>query len=482
MDFSPLLAAIVPLVYLAGFVAAGHAAMTNRTAQGAVAWTVSLVSFPFLALPAYLVFGRGRFSGMAEAFRQNREEADRFLETFRQSLAPYRVAGRERISWRQAVERLTGHEVLRGNAVDLLVDGEATFDSILAGVAEAREYILFQFYMIRDDELGGRVRDALVERARAGVRVYLLFDEVGSLGLSRRFLRSMTDEGIEVSPFRPTRGRGNRFQLNFRNHRKMVVVDGKTGWVGGLNVGDEYVGRHERLSPWRDTHLRVRGPVVLQLQLTVLADWYWATRENPEVNWTPTAVDPEPGATEGAGQHAIILPTGPVTEHETASLFFVAALAAAQERAWIAAPYFVPDDAVMKALKLAALRGVDVRILTTLQSDSLPVRLAAFHYRYRLRGLGIRFSAYAPGFMHQKVMLVDDYLSYVGSHNFDNRSFRLNFEVGAVVVDADFAREVAAMLERDFEHAQPLDPEDFEQRGLTWRLGVQLARLAAPLL
>ena len=480
MDFSLLTAGIVPLFYLAGFVAAGHAALTNRTAQGAVAWTVSLVTFPFLALPAYLVFGRGRFSGMAEAFRQNREEADRFLEGFKEALEPYRVPGRDRVSWRQAVERLTGHEVLRDNAVELLVDGEATFESLLAGIASAEAYVLFQFYIIRDDDLGGRVRDALVERARAGVHVQVLYDEVGSLGISRGFLRSLTDAGVQVSPFRSTRGRGNRFQLNFRNHRKMVVVDGRVGWLGGLNVGDEYVGRHETLTPWRDTHLRIRGPIVLQLQLTLLADWYWATRQRPEVRWTPSPATPEREA--GEGQHAIILPTGPVTEHETASLFFVAALAAAQDRAWIAAPYFVPDDAVMKALKLAALRGVDVRILTTLQSDSVPVRLAAYHYRYRLRGLGIRFHAYAPGFMHQKALLVDDYLSYVGSHNFDNRSFRLNFEVGAVVVDAAFAREVATMLERDLAHSQPLDPEEFDRRGIGWRLGVQLARLASPLL
>lgn len=472
-----MIGVVVSLFYALGFLAAGHAALTVRTAQGAVAWTVSLVSFPFLALPLYLVFGRNRFSGMAEAFRENQDENDQFLKTFEQELVPWQVPLDETPSWRHAVQRLTGLAVLQGNDVKLLVNGEATFASLFDGIARAERYILFQSYMINDDETGRRARDALVERARAGVRVFVLFDEVGSAGLPKAYLSSLRDAGIKVSSFRPTQGPGNRFQLNFRNHRKIVVVDGREGWVGGHNVGDAYVGKEPGFSPWRDTHIHLCGPAVLQLQLTVLGDWYWATRERPEVDWTPRAADAEAPA-----KHVLIVPTGPADAAETASLFFVSALSAARERLWIAAPYFVPDDAVMKALKLAAMRGVEVRIITTGKGDSLPVFLAAFHYIYRLRGLGIRFYAFAPGFMHQKVMLVDDQFAYVGSHNFDNRSFRLNFEAGAVVADRDFAAEVAAMFEDDFRQARTLEPDEFEQHGLLWRLGVQLSRLAAPVL
>jgi cardiolipin synthase len=472
-----VIAGIVTLFYVAGMLAAAHAALTTRTAQGAVAWTVSLISFPFLAVPAYLVFGRDRFGGTAEAFRANQEEIEALLTRFEEALAPYRVPASDNPSWRRALEQLTGFTVLHGHRVDLLVDGEATFTSLLDGIAEAEEYVLFQFYMIHDDEIGRRVRDALIERAQAGVRVFVLYDEVGSQGLSAAYLRALERAGVAVSAFKPTRGRGNRFQINFRNHRKMVVVDGRVGWVGGINVGDEYLGHDPRLSPWRDTHLRLRGPAVLQLQLTILADWYWATRETPTVNWDPSVT-----ATEGVGQHVITIPTGPTAAHETASLFFAAALSAADERVWISAPYFVPDDAVMKALKLAALRGVEVRIITTGTSDSLPVHLAAFHYIHKLRDLGIRFYAYTPGFMHQKVMLVDEQFSYIGSHNFDNRSFRLNFEVGAVVIDRDFAREVNDMLEADFAHAEPIEADAFDRGSLPWRLGVRLARLASPVL
>ncbi|MEE4173363.1 MAG: cardiolipin synthase [Xanthomonadales bacterium] len=468
---------VVLLFYLGGIVAAAHAALTTRTAQGAVAWTVSLVSFPFLALPAYLVLGRNKFAGRAELFEAVQDEAVDLLQKFEDGLDEFRTPVQKGSSWRHAVEQLLGLDVLEGNDVELLVNGGATFDSILEGIAGARDYILFQFYMIHDDHLGRQVRDALVERAKAGVSVLVLYDEVGSGGLPGAYVRSLEAAGISVSSFKPTQGRGNQFQLNFRNHRKMVVVDGREGWVGGHNVGDEYLGRDPKFSPWRDTHIRLRGPAVHQLQLVILADWYWATREIPEVNWAP-----ERGTGDGGGKRVLIVPTGPSSQHETASLFFVAAISVARERLWIAAPYFVPDDAVLKALKLAALRGVEVRIITTGKSDSLPVWLAAFHYIHKLRGLGIRFYAYTPGFMHQKVVLIDHHLAYVGSHNFDNRSFRLNFEVGALVDDEPFAGEVAAMFEQDFAQAEPIDPEELEQRGLLWRLGVQLSRLASPVL
>jgi cardiolipin synthase len=335
--------------------------------------------------------------------------------------------------------------------------------------------VLFQFYMFHDDELGRQVQSALIERARAGVRVYVLYDEVGSGGLPGRYVDELREAGVEVSSFKPTQGWQNRFQLNFRNHRKMVVVDGKVAWVGGHNVGDEYMGRDPDFSPWRDTHVRIEGPAALQLQMTILGDWYWATRQTPTLNWQPHAV-------AGEYPQVMILPTGPTGQFETASLFFVAALSGARERIWLSAAYFVPDDAVMKALELAALRGVDVRIITTGKPDSLPVYLAAFHYIERLRGLGIRFYVYAPGFMHQKVSLIDDRISTVGTHNFDNRSFRLNFEVMSIIVDEAFAAEMEAMFLADFEHAKTIDPDALQEKPIWWRAAVQLARLAAPVL
>ncbi|MDO3720642.1 cardiolipin synthase [Marinobacter sp. chi1] len=461
--------------YAMGIIMALHAALTTRTSTGAVAWTLSLVTMPFVAVPAYAVFGRNQFEGMADAYEERANEIDPILDGYRELLGPWTVPRSEAPSWYNAVHQLAEFGLVRGNTVELLINGEATFDSILRGIAEAERYILFQFYMIHDDGLGRRVKDALAERARAGVKVMVLYDEVGSSRLTEAYLADMQAAGIQVSSFKPNQGVGNRFQLNFRNHRKMVVVDGRTAWVGGHNVGDEYLGLDPDFSPWRDTHVKIEGPAAIQVQLTILWDWYWATRELPELVWTPTPVT-------NADQQVMILPTAPIGHLEKASLFFVSALSAARERIWLSAPYFVPDEAVMKALQLAALRGVDVRIITTGKPDSWPVYLAAFHYIEELRGLGIRFYAYQPGFLHEKVALIDDRISSVGTHNFDNRSFRLNFEVAAVIVDEGFAQQMEAMFEQDFDHAEPIDPESLEDRPLWWRLGVKLSRLAAPVL
>jgi cardiolipin synthase len=362
-----------------------------------------------------------------------------------------------------------------GNRFELLVDGEATFDSILAGIAAARRYVLVQFYIVRDDELGRRLKAALIERAKAGVAAVLLYDEIGSSDLSEEYERELGEAGVKVSAFNTTQGHRNRFQINFRNHRKIVVVDGRTAWIGGHNVGDEYLGLDPELSPWRDTHVRLDGPVAIQAQAVVAYDWYWAQRELLGLDWSPHPVD-------GADGLATVVATGPADRLETAGMFFVHALNSARERIWITAPYFVPDEAVMKALMLAALRGVDVRVLVPARGDSLAVHLAGFHYIEQLTESEVRFCAWGPGFMHQKVMLVDRGTSLIGTHNFDNRSFRLNFEVGALVYDEPFNAEVETMLRRDLESCTPIDPRSFERRSFLWKLGVETARLLAPIL
>ena len=470
-----MIAAIVTAFYIAGILAAIDAIMTARTPQGAVAWSVSLVTFPFVAVPAYLVLGRSKFEGMVTAYEQSKDELDQVYTEFYQNMQPWAVAAGDGPSVYKSIQQLTRLDLTHSNKAELLINGDATFDSILDGVAKAQDYVLFQFYMFHDDNLGRQVQQALIERAEAGVRVYMLYDEIGSGGLPKSYLDKLRAAGVHVSSFKPTQGSGNRFQLNFRNHRKMVVVDGKSGWVGGLNVGDEYMGRDPKFSPWRDTAVKLEGPVVIQLQATILADWYWATRQIPELNWQPEAAD-------GDYVKAMIVPFAPSQRYETASLFFVTALNSAQERIWLSAPYFVPDEAVMKALELAALRGVDVRIITTGTPDSWPVYLAAFSYIDKLRDMGIRIYSYEPGFLHEKVMLIDDDYSTVGTPNFDNRSFRLNFEVTSLIVDKAFNKEMEAMFEADFAHAVPINADDLEKKPFWWRLAVNLSRLAAPVL
>jgi cardiolipin synthase len=468
-----MLAWIATAFYVAGIIAAVDAVMNTRTAQGAIAWGVSLVSVPVVSVPAYLVLGRSKFDGMTAAYEQRKQEIDALVRQVRENLGPWGVGDAERYAPYRAVQKLSGMELTKGNHAQLLVNGQATFNSILDGIAHAEHYVLVQFYMFHDDGLGRRMQQALIERARAGVRVYMLYDEVGSKGLPRPYVEELRAAGVEVSSFKPTQGAGNRFQLNFRNHRKMVVVDGVTGWIGGHNVGDEYLGLDPEFTPWRDTHVRLEGPVVLQLQATILGDWYWATRKIPDLNWRP-----QPSTSSDV--HAMIVPSAPSQKLETAGLLFVTALHSAQRRIWLSAPYFVPDEAVMKALQLAALRGVDVRIITTGKGDSQAVFLAAFHYIHLLRDLGIRFYAYKPGFLHEKVMLVDEDVSTIGTANFDNRSFRLNFEITAAIADQAFAAGVERMFAADFAQARVMEPGEYDRKPWWFRFGARLARLTGP--
>lgn len=364
---------------------------------------------------------------------------------------------------------------LGGNEVTLLIDGEETFDSIIDGIQRAEDYVLVEFYIVHGDGLGNRLKDALIERAQAGVDVLFISDAIGSRELPSSYREALTSAGVQLSSFNSTLGPRNRFQLNFRNHCKIVIIDGNEAWIGGHNVGDEYLGLDPDIGPWRDTHVRIEGPAALIAQATFLADWLWATRTLADVEW-----EPHPSATGDVP--VMILSTGPADDYERAQLFFVHALNAAQDRIWIATPYFVPDPAVSAALRMAALRGVDVRIIVPDRSDNIVVDLASRWFIQDLDGLGIRFYRYQEGFMHQKVLLVDNLLAMVGSANFDNRSFRLQFEANALIADETFATEVATMLVADLERSRSFDPAELRSRSFLFRLAVHGARLTAPLL
>ncbi|MDX2493409.1 MAG: cardiolipin synthase [Desulfuromusa sp.] len=301
-----------------------------------------------------------------------------------------------------------------------------------------------------------------------------IYDEIGSHDLPKAYVKELRDAGVEVCDFHTRKGPGNRFQINFRNHCKVVVIDGKVAWIGGHNVGDEYLGKDPKFGHWRDTHIRIEGPVVLEAQASFLEDWYWATAgKTPQLNWKPV------GSARG-DQRVLIVPTGPADELETATLMFLHAINSATSRIWIASPYFVPDESIVNALQLAGLRGVDVRILIPDSPDHLLVYLAAFSYFDEAGSTGVRFFRYMKGFLHEKVMLIDDQVATVGTANFDNRSFRLNFEITAIVVDEEFATTIERMFINDFENSREMRPGELDEKGFWFKLAVRLARLTAP--
>jgi cardiolipin synthase len=471
------LAVMLGLLHLAGLAVAMRALMFGRTAQGTVAWMIALVLLPYVALPLYVVFGHGKFLGYVRARRTRNGRLNDLMRSVRplrdseRALDPD-TAPRELL----ALERLAELPFTRGNKAELLIDGERTFRSIFDGIADARHYLLIQFYTIHCDGVGTHLKKALIERARAGVAVYVLYDEIGCEDMPRRYVDELRRHGVSVSAFNEHKSWFTRHsRINYRNHRKIVVVDGHTAWVGGLNVGDEYLGRHPTLSPWRDTHARVSGPSVQGCQLSFVEDWHWATGEMLALDWRAYRPDPD-------GMPVLVLPTGPADTLETCALAFGQMIAAARQRVWIANPYFVPDSHILAALQLAAFRGVDVRVLIPGKPDHRTTWLASLSYLPDMTRAGVKVYLYEAGVLHQKTCVFDDRLATVGTANFDNRSFRLNFEITLAFLDARFNHEVADMLVRDFQESREVDADMLASRSLAFRVAVQGARLLAPVL
>lgn len=475
IEYLEIGAVLIATTHIVGFAFAVDALYLTRTPQGAIAWGLSLVMLPYLSIPLYLIFGRSRFQGYRSLVR-------RFSTLYGKELAEHRNESFKYISPSTLIDRpvertfeaIANAQFVTGNEIKLLIDGAATFEAIFQAIRQAKKYILIQFFIVRDDRLGKDLRDYLIERTKAGVKVQVLYDEMGSEGLSSEYIESLRQAGVEIHFFATRQGWNNFFQFNFRNHRKITVVDGKVAFVGGLNVGDEYLGRDKNIGNWRDTHVEIHGPAIVPIQSIFFSDWYWATRKAPTVDWKSSEV---------CGDIDILsVASGPADKQETCSLFFSEAIRSANERIWISSPYFVPDEAICRELQLAALRGVDVRLIVPDRCDHYLVWLASFFYISEIFNFGVRIFRYKNGFLHQKVLLVDNTLSAVGTANMDNRSFRLNFEIMILVSNQKFNSDVARMLEDDMSKCEEKPSEAFDLLPLWKRLLSKFARLFAPIL
>jgi len=433
--------------------------------------------FPILVLPLYLLFGGRSFKGYVNARQQGDYAINKLVARISQKLLPKVEAHFDSYpAYFEVLELLAKMPFSRYNRASLLIDGKATFEAIISHITQAQDYILFQFYIVKEDRLGNQIKELLIKKAQQGIRIYFVCDAIGSNGLSQQYGDQMKKVGIRFIEFNGTKGKkANRFKLNFRNHRKIVVVDGKTAFVGGHNVGVEYLGEDPKLSPWRDTHVIVQGPATLAVQLVFLEDWFWMEDSFPELNWEPVLEEDE-------DQRVLVVPSGPSDILNTCSLLFAQLIHTAQKRVWIVSPYFVPDETVISALQLAVMRGVDVRIMLPENPDHLLVYLAGFSYLDETVTQGIRVFKYQNGFLHQKVILVDEALTGIGTANFDNRSFYLNFELTLLFADNPMIKKVEEMLLIDFDHCREMCIEDIEGKTLIFKLAVRVARLLSPLL
>ncbi len=449
-----------------------RAVLIARTPQSAIGWAIALLVVPVIAIPLFLFFGESRFSGYTRAGTGKSAPLDNALRTTARHLDGYRAGiGADWADGSRIAENLSGLPATGGNAVRLLIDGDATFDAIFRAIDAARESVWLQFFIIRDDMLGRALADRLLAAAARGVECLVMYDQVGSKALQKTWRDRLVRGGVQVQPFVTNRQHGPHFQVNFRNHRKLVIADGQVAFVGGLNVGDEYMGRDKTFGPWRDTHMRIEGPSVAGFQIPFLEDWNYATKSPP-----PFRLRSQPAG------GAVVFPvaSGPAEEWGVCAAVFLSVIQDAKKRLWLASPYFVPSSPLLYDICHAALRGVDVRILLPRMADHILPWLSAFTYYPRLRAAGVKVWRYQPGFMHQKVLLADDDFALVGSINLDYRSFMLNFELSAAVQDRTFAGDVEKMFLADFDRSRPEDLRKFEDSSLAFRLKCRGAALMSP--
>lgn len=466
-DMAQLSGILLTALHLTGAVFALHALNRPHSPQGTIAWLLGLLLLPLITIPLYLILGAARIHRHTTS-RHSRESIQAFLKA-QGACTP----GSSALS--RALTRCTGFAPCSGNEIDLLCDGNDTYRNMLTAIREARRSILVEFFIIRNDRVGTALRRVLEEQARAGVQVYVIYDEVGSHKLPAGYLRHLRHAGVQVSSVN-----GRRFwlssilRLNYRNHRKLVVIDGKLAYLGSLNIGMEYTQRP--LAPyWRDTFLSLRGPIVSQCALSFADDWRRATGQN--INHLSTT-NPR------TGTHTCqLIPSGPEDGPMNAwQLTLLEMAAAARERFWLASPYFVPTEAVQAALCAAALRGVDVRILLPQHSDSLATGLAMRTFIPPMLAAGVQMLVYTPGFLHEKVCVADTGKCCIGTANLDARSLRLNFELTLLMEDSAATEAVATMLEQDMAQAVQLTPAHWYKAPYPIRLISNCCRLLAPAL
>lgn len=465
----------------------------DRVSSGAaIAWILINVTLPMIGVPLYLLVGNYRIRGYVKRHKAGVKAIEQVDPSIylpppvNPEILPDPL--RDRVQSFKTLfdsfnDPLFDQQL---GACDLLIDGKSTFEAIFAAIANAKHYILVQYYIVRSDRLGLELQRLLIEKARAGIPVYLLYDDMGSFWLSRHYINALRAAGVRVARFLPIASFKRVFQLNFRNHRKLVVVDGLQAFTGGLNVGEEYATRRRRRGLkrkdkyaqkiyWRDTHARVSGGIVARMEDVFLEDWFFATEEIVNID-SPA---PAPQQHDTALQ---FIPMGPTDDALVSVLFVLHLINSAQKRLWIATPYFVPDNSIVRALELAARRGVDVRLIVPKISDNAVVHWVSLLYAEALQARGVQVLLYEAGFMHQKVYLVDDDTAAIGTMNLDNRALYFNFEMMVLTFGRDFAGRVEAMLKRDFLSCRFLTPERHRLRRALKNWRANTARLLAPLL
>ncbi|MBR1883294.1 MAG: cardiolipin synthase [Muribaculaceae bacterium] len=447
----------------------------NRNPVKSLAWVTVLILLPVVGLVLYFIFGRSlKGVRMISRSQRRRLRGQGTFQPINFDALPLSPESRQHI---KLTHNLAQAHYFPGNDIQIFTSGIEKFNALKADLLAANTYIHLQYYIIEDDRIGRELAQILEEKARQGVKVRVMYDHVGSYHFKASYFKRLRKAGIEAHPFLKVTFTQLVNRLNWRNHRKVVVIDGAIGYIGGMNVADRYVYGSRKHRPWRDTHLRITGDAVAALEYSFAVDWNFSNRNL----LTETALHHEhvkPGDPTGVQ----IIPAGPTGQWSNIALVLLHAIAEAKKCIWIQTPYFLPNDALLKAMQTAALAGVDVRVMLPRTPDSRLLRLASCSYLKECLLAGIKIYFYEPAMLHSKVVIIDDDFATTGSTNFDFRSFEHNFECNALIYGAEFNRLMKEIFLNDQRQSTRIILSHWRRRPVTTKALESLARLLSPIL
>lgn len=475
LHIHPLIAGVATAFSILAFCFIPLVLVRKKEPASTVAWILALVFVPVVGVVFFWFLGRDRVRKRVRRKVASRAVVREQILGFSRSSMELNLESvlRDQPDELRGVMRLAsragGFALASGNNVDVLVGAEETYKAQLDAIAAAKDHVHLEYYIIRPDNAGLRFREALLAALKRGVRVRVLYDAIGSWTLSAKFVAPLRAAGAHVESFFPFRPIQRAWSLNMRNHRKVMVVDGVIGFAGGINIGDEFM-------PWRDVHLRIEGPSVGELQALFAEDWFFATQHN----LVHPAFFPE---TRARGVSAVqLVGSGPDETQEAIARVYFAAIAGARERVWLTTPYFVPDRAMLYAMETAAMRGVDVKLIVPRHSNHRVTFHAGRSFYDELLRAGVQIYEYLPGMLHTKSIIVDQKFATIGSANLDVRSFKLNFELIAILYDEPTVARVLSLFNEDLTNTERVRHDAWKTRSTLTRVKEGYGRLCSAFL
>lgn len=445
----------------------------KRNPVKTMSWILILLFLPLFGLFIYYFFGEDGRKKRLISHRMFKHLTQKSVGRIEQSDKP--LPPKEYSCLVSLLNNLESSPLYSGNKITFYSDGISKFEALFEEIEKAKKYIHIQYYIFLDDEIGCKLRDLLLKKVKEGIVVRLIYDDVGSWNAKRRFFQDMQDQGIEVQPFLKVAFKLLTSRVNYRNHRKIVVIDGTVGFVGGMNVACRYV-EGIKTGIWRDSHIKIEGKAVAGLQTSFIVDWNYSRKEflSDDIYFPKI---------EEKGDNLVQLATsGPMGEYKSIHLAIVHAIYNAQKNIYIQTPYFIPTDNLMTAIQTASMRGVDVRLMIPRHSDTTFVHIATMSFIEELLHAGVNIYLFEAGFLHSKLMVIDDSLTITGSANMDVRSFEHNFEIDAFIYNENSTQIAKNIFEDDMKDSSLLTIDEWNKRSMMNKVKESVVRLFSPLL